>query len=79
MVKMMSALATEEEVASDWADDLWKRPEPDAARLARYRLHDLDEPSHYVRRSAHLPRLTPENKESGFFWMRMLRRASTSH
>ena len=85
MVRVMSALATEEVVTEEvadtenWADDLWTRPEPDAERIARYRLHDPDEPSHYVRHSAHLPRLTPELEESGYFWMRLLRRASTSH
>ncbi|MDH3729726.1 MAG: hypothetical protein OES13_01175 [Acidimicrobiia bacterium] len=75
----MSVFTNEVEVADDWADDLWSRPAPDATRLARYRLHDPDEPSHYVRNTAHLPRLTPEVGESGFFWMRLLRRASVGH
>ena len=61
----------------DWADELWERPSPDPERLARYELHDSDEPSMYVRHTAHLPGLGPELVESDAFFMRLLRRAST--
>jgi hypothetical protein len=65
-----------EGAADDWAETLWDRPAPDPVRLARYRLHDIDEPSRYVRRTAHLPSLDSITVENEALWMRMLRRAS---
>ena len=79
MVRVMSENTIEAEVDDAWADQLWERPAPEPQRLARYRLHDPDEPSHYVRNTAHLPQFTPDIGETGFFWMRLLRRASLGH
>ena len=60
----------------DWADGLWERPAPDPERVARWRQHDRDEPSRYVRNTAHLPALDADTIEAEAFWMRLLRRAS---
>ena len=70
----------EEAVDDDnWAEGLWERPAPDPERLARWRQHDPNEPSRYVRHTAHLPALDAETVESDAFWMRLLRRASVGH
>ena len=61
----------------DWSDLLWERPAPDPERVARHELHEADEPSKYVRRTAHLPGLVAELVESDAFDMRLLRRASS--
>ena len=70
----------EAQIDSDnWADELWDRPDPDPERVARWRLHDVDEASWYVRHTAHLPLMGDEAEETGAFWMRLLRRASSAH
>jgi hypothetical protein len=78
-VKVMGETLEDTQVTDNWADELWERPAPDPVRLARYQRHDPDEPSHYVRHTAHLPEMGVEAEESGLFWMRLLRRASRSH
>jgi len=74
-----TAATVSSEVDDNWADELWERPAPDPERVARYRLHDPHEASLYVRQTAHLPMIGEEAEESGAFWMRLLRRASSSH